>query len=569
MGLATPALPSFTAGEWSPMLAGRTDLAKYQSACSILENMIITPYGPIRKRMGTEMIDLANAADGRVRLLPFVYSITQAYVVEVTPAGVRFFRDGGLVPGQIGLPAGWTWADIEKMTYCQSADIMYWATPNQHPVALRRTGPDIFSFALVTGVNTVWPYNGTWPSCVTFHQQRLWFGGQLRLTGSKVGDFTNFSVTTDDDSPLVLQLVATQRNDICWMYSARGLAVGSTGGEWAICGENVDSALTIKNRNARLYSMMGSAVVQPLMAGKAVLYVSADRHRIQELYYNFGEDGFESNDITLLAEHLTQSRIKEITYAPDPSGIIWAVMEDGQLAGCTYLRAQEVVGWYKFVTQGKVLSVVSIPHEEGYSDTWMAVKRETGVYIERKQAQWRGQSANEPEYWYVDCGAQYQGAPVTSVSGLGYLEGQTVAVLADGAYHSEQVVTGGRITLESPASLITVGLPYHWKYAPMTLDGFSERGSAQGKKSKIVSVTVRLRKSLNVQYGFPEPGASIYEAPNRTVEMLMDNAPTPFSGDKDLSFPNRWSSDARFVLQGDKPFSATIITCIPKVVANE
>ena len=38
-------LTNFTGGELSPRLDGRTDLTKYTSGCSTLENLVVYPHG--------------------------------------------------------------------------------------------------------------------------------------------------------------------------------------------------------------------------------------------------------------------------------------------------------------------------------------------------------------------------------------------------------------------------------------------------------------------------------------------------------------------------------------------
>jgi len=56
MARANPILTTFNAGEFSPALRGRTDLAKYYNACETLENMIARPHGPAFKRPGTYFV---------------------------------------------------------------------------------------------------------------------------------------------------------------------------------------------------------------------------------------------------------------------------------------------------------------------------------------------------------------------------------------------------------------------------------------------------------------------------------------------------------------------------------
>ena len=41
---------NFTAGEFSPLLEGRVELAKYKDAVSQLENFYAFPHGPVDKR---------------------------------------------------------------------------------------------------------------------------------------------------------------------------------------------------------------------------------------------------------------------------------------------------------------------------------------------------------------------------------------------------------------------------------------------------------------------------------------------------------------------------------------
>ncbi|KKM98109.1 hypothetical protein LCGC14_1161200, partial [marine sediment metagenome] len=54
MAIQTPALNSFAAGELSPLLDGRTDLAKYYVGLKTLLNMIAYPTGGATRRGGTK-----------------------------------------------------------------------------------------------------------------------------------------------------------------------------------------------------------------------------------------------------------------------------------------------------------------------------------------------------------------------------------------------------------------------------------------------------------------------------------------------------------------------------------
>ena len=56
MGVQTPAYNSFAAGELSPLLDGRTDLAKYFVGLKILLNMLVYPTGGATRRGGFQFI---------------------------------------------------------------------------------------------------------------------------------------------------------------------------------------------------------------------------------------------------------------------------------------------------------------------------------------------------------------------------------------------------------------------------------------------------------------------------------------------------------------------------------
>ncbi|WP_035066654.1 hypothetical protein [Nitratidesulfovibrio termitidis] len=574
MGLATLPLTNFTAGEWSPRLYGRVDLAKYGNACSILENMTLMPHGAAQRRMGTEMVHGVDT--DQVLLAPFVFNTEQAYVLEFSPGRIRFFRAGGIVlDGATGLPltvvTPWSWAELQRLMWCQSADTMYLVCPTVQPHKLTRPGADVFALHEVSFTAKPDSWAGTsWPGCAMFHQQRLWFSGApgnpQTVWASRTGDFENFTTGTNDDDALTFSLVSEQVNAIRWQLSARTLLTGTSGGEWSISGGGTDVPVTSKQVQALRNSNYGSAALPPVLIGKSVVHVSADRKRLHDLTYQFAEDGYVSADISLLAEHITARGIRQVAHATHPDGIIWCVMDDGTLAGCTYMRNNEVVGWHRHSTEGEVLSVACIPGD-GYTETWLAVRRAGGVVMERMLPPWNGETTNEPGCWFVDSGLLYEGAPVTVVSGLEHLEGQRVSILADGAYHPPAVVSEGRVVLEAPASRVLVGLPYRWTLAPMSLEGSSERGTAQGKRKRVVSVTARVYKTLGLEYGLP--GGTAWEAVNREVIMPMDAAPWPYTGDLELKLPEGWNRDGRLLLTGEAPFPVTLIMLVPKVVTYE
>lgn len=86
---------NFTAGEWSPFLDGRSDLEKYGNACLKLTNFRPLPWGGATYRQGTLLAGLAKTPTIHVRLIPFNYSTSVSYVIELGNQYMRFWNSNG------------------------------------------------------------------------------------------------------------------------------------------------------------------------------------------------------------------------------------------------------------------------------------------------------------------------------------------------------------------------------------------------------------------------------------------------------------------------------------------
>lgn len=84
---------NFTAGELSPLLYGRTDLAKYANGAKTLLNAVVQPHGGVTRRPGTRFVAMAKDDAQLSRLVPFQFSTEQAYVLEFGEKSLRFFRN--------------------------------------------------------------------------------------------------------------------------------------------------------------------------------------------------------------------------------------------------------------------------------------------------------------------------------------------------------------------------------------------------------------------------------------------------------------------------------------------
>jgi hypothetical protein len=133
---------NFTLGEISPKLEGRVDFAKYSNGANAMENFLVLPYGGARRRPGTYFVSEVKTSAKATRLVPFQFSVTQAYILEFGDAYIRVYKDSGRIE-QSGTPVEivtpYLEAELFELNFAQSADVLYIAHKNYAPRKLERT----------------------------------------------------------------------------------------------------------------------------------------------------------------------------------------------------------------------------------------------------------------------------------------------------------------------------------------------------------------------------------------------------------------------------------------------
>ena len=137
---------NFTAGELTPKMWGRVDVARYQNGAEIIENGWPVIHGGVQKRWGALYHYRAKNYNKRGRLVPFVFSRTQAYMLEFGDGYMRVHVDAGVIlsapstPYEIATP--YTEAMLDAIDFTQAADTMLIWHDGVHPKRLRRFADD-------------------------------------------------------------------------------------------------------------------------------------------------------------------------------------------------------------------------------------------------------------------------------------------------------------------------------------------------------------------------------------------------------------------------------------------
>ena len=91
---------NFSRGEIAPHLYGRFDVEAWNSAVRKARNVIVLKYGGLTKRPGTEMVaEVLDRSSGN-RLLPFQFSLTQTYALEMGQGYMAPMAAGGRIVEQ-------------------------------------------------------------------------------------------------------------------------------------------------------------------------------------------------------------------------------------------------------------------------------------------------------------------------------------------------------------------------------------------------------------------------------------------------------------------------------------
>jgi len=371
---------------------------------------------------------------------------------------------------RIKRPAAWTWLTITAFT---STTI----------VTVTITGPDADATGTADWRLGVWSATTGYPSAVTFHQNRLAWGGGVdtpqRVDISRSGNFENMAPTEADatvvaDNAIAITLSADNVNAIRWMADdEKGLIVGTSGGEWVLRPSETGGVLAPATAQAKRSSSFGSADITPVRVGRALLFVQRAARKLRELAYVFEDDGFRAPDMTVIAEHLTQVGIVEMAYQAEPQSVVWVVLTDGTLLGFTYDREQQITGWHRHVvggvsdaagTQAKVESVAVIPNAAGTADeVYIVVQRYINGavvrFIEYMKPFWKSTNDHEDAF-FVDSGLTLdnpvtvtgvttEDPPIVTAATHGFSNGDSVKLASvlgmtevnDGTYKIGEVAT--------------------------------------------------------------------------------------------------------------------------------
>lgn len=407
----------------------------------------------------------------------------------------------------------------------------------------------------------------SYPGAVGIYQQRLVFGRSdsepQTVWLSETGAFDSMAVAHPlrDDSAITATVDSKQMNEIRHFIPLKDMLMLTSGAEFKMSSGLNSDAVTPTSLRFDLQSYWGSSDIPPVVTGNNVLLVENSGLSVRDLYYQLSDDGYVGNDITILAEHLLTSPVRDWAFQQDPYSSVWVCLESGKLLSLTYMREQEVCAWAEHESSGgKFRSVASI--REGSKDcVYFVVKRGEKYFLETLAAREFGDPVEES--FFVDCGLSYAGDPVQRITGLSHLAGQKVAILADGSVVRDKVVADdGSVNLPFPASRIQAGLPFTFLLETLDPEIKAQEGSLVGEKRTVVRAVVMVRESTA-----PEVGP----AENRLIRMKFPvpekygDPPVLFSGTVQAALKGDHREEACVLFRHGDPLPFTLLSVLTHV----
>ena len=351
------------------------------------------------------------------------------------------------------------------------------------------------------------------PAAVTFFEQRLVFGSTATepqsLFFSQSADYENFKAGTDASDAMIFAIASDHVNVIRWLAGTRSLLIGTMGGEFIAKGGGTDSALTPSNIEIRKQSNYGCAKLNPLSIANVTVFTQRAKRKLREMVYDYDTDSFVAPDLTILAEHITETGVVDQAYQKEPDSVVWCVLTNGKMACVTYQREQKVVGWHQHeiggtyigthesyasatYSHGLVESVCSIPTDADEDEVWVVVKRtinsSTKRFIEKlKPIDW---GTNINDMFFVDSGLTFTASTKSFTNSNVNASTDRITISSHGMSTTQAVQIEPLDTATMPG-----GINQHETYFIKSIDGNTvelyktSAGATAGTASQKVDIT--------------------------------------------------------------------------------
>jgi len=337
-----------------------------------------------------------------------------------------------------------------------------------------------------------------YPAAVTFHENRLVFGGSLAqpdsIWFSKSGHFYNFDLGEAlDDQAIHITASVGEIQQIRHLVSNRDLQVFSASAEFFVPAFQ-NRPITPLTANLKRQTPYGSGFQRPQAIDGATLFVQKGGAIVREYIFSDAEAAYVSTPISTVSSHLIKTPIEMNTLYGALSrseSYVFILNNDGTIAVFNSNRAEQRAGWVEFTTNGKFHSVTSVgdklyavcvfPIGTSGADTFVLTEIKSTLNL--------------------DCGNTYTGtAGVFDVSDF-FEDGVELDVVSSTDYLGKFTVSGGEIDVSSIDATLTsaeIGFGFDIELKTNPIDLNTSIGPETGRPRTLSSVILDLNDTLSV-----------------------------------------------------------------------
>ena len=351
------------------------------------------------------------------------------------------------------------------------------------------------AWELEAGYVDVWSAGKGWPTTVTFHEGRLYFGGSKSrpstIWGSKIGLFFDFVPTESlDDDAVEATLDTNDLNVITDIISSRDFQVFTTGGEFFIPQANTDpvTPLTFTFKNVSRNGIKPGTRVQSVESGS--IYIQRQGKSLNEFVFSDTQLTYITQRISLLSGHLLKGpqriALRRASSTEEADLLLMTNTDDGSMAVFSIMRSQQVTSPSEFLTDGLFIDV-GVDVNVIYAVTQRVFNSVTRYFIELFDYA-----------YFTDC-AFVGGSASGVASGLPHI-GKSLNVICDGSPQGNETVSaGGAVTFDRESvTSYEVGLPITVYIKTMPAEVKLQTGSRVSFKKRIVEISAVVNKTQNM-----------------------------------------------------------------------
>ena len=340
-----------------------------------------------------------------------------------------------------------------------------------------------------------------YPACVTFHENRLWFGGTPAqpdtIWSSKSNDFFNFDVGTAAPADSI-ELVASigEINTIRHMISNRDLHVFTSTSEFFVPAF-ANTPISPTNAQVKRQTPFGSNFVKPILLDGTTIYCLASNTSVAEYVFADTQQAYTSNIISTVSSHLikTPHQMAVLQGALDrPESYVYFVNGDGSIAVFTSNRYEQKAGWTEFTTNGIFNSICAVD-----TNLYVTAWYDAGDGTKKLSLMEFDKDRN------LDNSRDYSNTAVAeyTIPTADWLNGAVLDVITDLAYVGQFTVASNKINTSAAQNLIIntkaeIGYTFPVELKTNPLDVGVQNGPLTGHPRHLNKITLDLVNANSV-----------------------------------------------------------------------